>query len=163
MVQKIRNIVTRNGRNAGAKMAVFTIVDLQGQCEVVMWSDCFAVFGGMLAVDKVLFVKGRLDLTRETPQIICEELIELEHAGAKLAANINILLNEIEITKEKIAHIKTICSAHKGKSPVYLTIKTNAGVTVKAAAGRGLAVNPSTDFCRQMEYLVGVKNFRMSR
>ncbi|HBG77740.1 MAG TPA: DNA polymerase III subunit alpha [Phycisphaerales bacterium] len=163
MVQKIRNIVTRNGRNAGAKMAVFTIVDLQGTCEVVMWSDCFAVFGGMLAVDKVLFVKGRLDLTRETPQIICEELIDIEHAGAKLAANINILLNEIEITKEKIAHIKTICSAHRGKSPVYITVKTIAGVTVKAAAGKGLAVNPSTDFCRQMEYLVGAKNFRMSR
>jgi DNA polymerase-3 subunit alpha len=163
MVQKIRNIVTRNGRNAGAKMAVFTIADLQGTCEVVMWSDCFAVFGQMLAVDKVLFVKGRLDLTREAPQIICDELIELEHAGAKLAANINILLNEVEITKEKIAHIKSICSAHRGKSPVYITVKSNAGLTVKAAAGKGLAVNPSTDFCRQMEYLVGVKNFQMSR
>ena len=42
MVQKIRNIVTRNGRNAGAKMAVFTLGDLQGSCEVVMWSECYA-------------------------------------------------------------------------------------------------------------------------
>jgi DNA polymerase III alpha subunit len=49
-------------------MAVWTLADLQGTCEVVMWSDCFAVFGQMLTVDKILFIKGRVDLTRETPQ-----------------------------------------------------------------------------------------------
>ncbi|MCX5634148.1 MAG: DNA polymerase III subunit alpha [Phycisphaerae bacterium] len=163
MVQKIRNIVTRNGRNAGAKMAVVTIEDLQGSCEVVMWSECYARFGDILKVDAVLFVKGRLDFTRETPQIICDELIELDRASLKLAANINILLSEEAVTKEKIAQIKSICSAHRGRSPVYVTVKTNKGLTVKTAVGKTLAVNPSTDFCRQMENLVGVQNFQLSR
>jgi len=165
MVQKIRSIITRNGRNAGAKMAVFTLADLQGNCEVVMWSDSFAVFGGMLTVDKILFVKGKIDLTRETPQIICEELIDLEHAATKLAANrsVNILLDESKATREKIASLKSICAAHRGKSPVYITIKTIAGVKVKTMAGKSLAVNPTTDFCRQMENLVGTDNFQLLR
>ena len=163
MVQKIRNIITRNGRNAGAKMAVLTLEDLQGSCEVVMWSDCYARFGGILKIDQVLFVKGRLDFTRETPQIICDELIELDYAGSKLAANINILLSEAETTKEKIAQIKSICSAHRGRSPVYVTVKTNKGLTVKTAVGKSLTVNPDTDFCRQMENLVGTQNFQLSR
>ena len=60
-------------------------------------------------------MKGRLDFTREMPQIICDELIELDRAGARLASNINILLSEAEITKEKIAQIKSICSNHRGK------------------------------------------------
>jgi len=163
MVQKIRSIVTRNGRNAGAKMAVFTLVDLQGSCEVVMWSDCFAVFGGMLAVDKILFVRGKVDTTRETPQIICEELIDLEHAATKIAANrsVNILLEEIAATKEKIASLKHLCSVHRGRSPVYITIKTISGVKVKTQAGKSLSVNPTTDFCRQMENLVGTENFQL--
>lgn len=163
MVQKIRNIVTRNGRNAGAKMAVFTLEDLQGSCEVVMWSDCYAVFGNSLAVDQVLFVKGRLDFTREMPQIICDELIDIERAAEKLAATVNILLEEAQATKEKIARLKSICSMHRGKSPVYVTVKTNAGVKVKTMAGRNLAVNPTTDFCRQMEQLLGTNNFQLSR
>jgi DNA polymerase-3 subunit alpha len=161
MVQKIRNIITRNGRNAGAKMAVFTLEDLQGNCEVVMWSDCFARFGHTLAVDQVLFVKGRLDFTREMPQIICDELIDISAAGAKLAANINILLSEAEITKEKIVSIKSICSAHHGKSPVYVTVRTNKGVSVRTAVGKTLTVNPSADFCRQMEQLVGKNNLQL--
>ncbi|MFA5292482.1 MAG: DNA polymerase III subunit alpha [Phycisphaerae bacterium] len=165
MVQKVRSIVTRNGRNAGAKMAVFTLQDLQGNCEVVMWSDCFAVFGQMLAVDKILFVRGKVDLTRETPQIICEELIDIEHAATKITANrsVNILLDEAQATKEKIARLKSICSAHRGKSPVYITVKTNTGFKVKTMAGRNLNVNPSTDFCRQMEQLLGANNFQLSR
>jgi len=163
MVQKIRNIVTRNGRNAGAKMAVFTLQDLQGSCEVVMWSDCYARFGNALEVDQVLFVKGKLDFTREMPQIICDELIDLERAADKLAASVNILLEEAQATKEKIARLKSICSAHRGKSPVYITVKTNTGFKVKTMAGRNLNVNPSTDFCRQMEQLLGANNFQLSR
>ncbi|MCE5341065.1 MAG: DNA polymerase III subunit alpha [Planctomycetaceae bacterium] len=163
MVQKIRSIITRNGRNAGAKMAVFTLADLQGSCEVVMWSDCFAVFGGMLTVDRILFVRGKVDLTRETPQIICEELIDLEHAPTKIAANrsVSILIEEIAATKEKIASLKHICAAHRGRSPVYITIKTISGVKVKTMAGKSLSVNPTTDFCRQMENLVGTENFQL--
>ncbi|MBN1788573.1 MAG: DNA polymerase III subunit alpha [Sedimentisphaerales bacterium] len=161
MIQKIRNIITRNGRNAGAKMAVFTLEDLQGSCEVVMWSDCYARYGHTIAVDQVLFVKGKLDFTREMPQIICDELIDISEAGRKLAANITISLDESEITKEKIVHIKSICSAHRGKSPVYVTVKTNKGVTVKTAVGKTLTVNPNTDFCRQMEQLVGKKNLQL--
>ena len=67
-----------------------------------MWSDCFAVFGQMLAVDKILFVRGRVDLTRETPQIICEELIDIATAETKLAMNrsVNILLDEAQVTKQ---------------------------------------------------------------
>jgi DNA polymerase-3 subunit alpha len=163
MVQKIRSIVTRNGRNAGAKMAVFTLEDLQGSCEVVMWPEYYARFGEGLAVDQVLFVKGKLDFTREMPQIICDELIDIERAAEKLAATVNILLEEAQATKEKIASLKSICSAHRGKSPVYITVKTNAGVKVKTMAGRNLNVNPSTDFCRQMEQLLGTDNFQLSR
>ena len=119
----------------------------------------------MLEVDRILFVKGRIDLTRETPQIICEELIDIENAATKLAVNtkVNILLDEAEATKEKIASLKSICSAHRGKSPVYITVKTITGIKVKTMASRNLAVNPSTDFCRQMENLVGTNNFQLSR
>jgi len=39
MVTRIRYNITRNGRNAGAKMAVFVLEDLQGTCEVVLFPD----------------------------------------------------------------------------------------------------------------------------
>ena len=163
MVVKARHIVTKNGRNAGAKMAVFTLEDLQGSCEVVMWPETFAMFGHLLEVDRILFVRGKADYTRELPQIIGEELILLDDASEKLAANVRIRLNEMEITKSKIANIKTICQKHKGKSRVYVTVTTTKGLKVSTAAGRTLSVNPDVEFCKEIEQLVGVKNFELSR
>jgi DNA polymerase III alpha subunit len=102
-----------------------------------------------------------VDLTRETPQIICEELIDLEHAPTKISANrsVNIWIDEAAVTKEKIASLKSICAAHRGRSQVYVTIKTMTGVKVKTMVGKSLAVNPTTEFRRQMQELVGTDNF----
>ena len=40
----------------------------------------------LLEVDKILFVRGKVDCRRELPNIIADELIAIEDAGEKLAA-----------------------------------------------------------------------------
>jgi DNA polymerase-3 subunit alpha len=155
MVTKIRNMVTRNGRNAGAKMAVFTLEDLQGNCEVVMFPRTLTEFGDVLAVDKILFVKGKVDCRREHPNIICEELIELEQAGEKLAARVWMKLTSDDITEEKITRIRELCSRHRGKSPVHMTLETRGGYRIQAIADRRMSVRADEDFCRKLEKLIG--------
>lgn len=163
MVAKMRNIVTKNGRNAGSKMAVFTLEDLQGSVEVVVFSETLEKYGHLLEVDKILFARGKVDCKRELPNIIADELISIEEAGEKLAARVKITLHAAQVSEQKIAHIKTICSTHKGKSPVYVTVVTNKGTRVSAVADKTLAVRPDVEFCRKMEQLVGVDNFALSR
>ncbi len=162
MVAKIRYSVTKNGRNAGSKMAVFVLEDLQGTAEVVLFPDALEKNSGLLAVDKIIFVRGRVDCRRQVPNIIAEELIELEAASEKIGAKVNIKLDAKEITKEKVARIKTICSTHKGRSPVYVTVTTTKG-KVSAVASRNYNVRPNAEFCRQMEQLVGPDNFELSK
>jgi DNA polymerase-3 subunit alpha len=155
MVTKIRNIVTRNGRNAGAKMAVFTLEDLQGNCEVVMFPRTLEDFGEVLAVDKILFVKGKVDCRRENPNIICERLVTLEEASEKLAARVWVKLTSDDITPEKVARIREICSRHKGKSYVHMSVETPGGYRIQAIADKKLSVRADVDFCRQLEKVVG--------
>ena len=162
MITKIRFNLTKTGRNAGSKMAVFTLEDLQGQVEVVMFPDVLNKFGDLLAADSVVFVKGKLDHRREKPNILAVELIKLEDVRGKLAAKIRIRLDATDVTKEKVATIKSICRHHRGKSPVYVAIKTDKG-RVHAAADRDLSVNPDIDFCRKMRQLVGEENFQLTR
>jgi len=162
MVAKIRYNITKNGRNAGAKMAVFVLEDLQGTVEVVMFPDTLAEYGSKLAVDKILFVRGKADFKREAPNIIASELIALEEVDEKIAAKVRLNLAETEVTKAKVATIKSICSRHKGKSSVYVIVRTDKGI-VSTMAGNGLKVRPSVDFCREMEEVVGVENFELTR
>ncbi|MHC4603953.1 MAG: DNA polymerase III subunit alpha [Planctomycetota bacterium] len=162
MIAKIRFNLTKTGRNAGSKMAVFTLEDLQGQVEVVMFPDVLNRFSDLLKADTVVFVKGKLDYRREKPNILAVELITLDEVREKLAAKVRIRLDAKDVTKEKVATIKSICQHHKGRSPVYVAIKTEKG-RVYATADRELSVNPDLDFCRKMRQLVGPENFQLAR
>jgi DNA polymerase-3 subunit alpha len=160
MIIKIRYNLTKTGRNAGSKMAVFTLEDLQGQVEVVMFPDVLNRYSDVMVQDTVVFVKGKLDFRRERPNILAVELIKLDEVREKLAAKVKIHLEAKDITKEKVAMIKSICQHHRGKSPVYVAIRTDKG-RVYAAADKGLSVNPDLEFCRKMRQLVGEENFQL--
>jgi DNA polymerase III alpha subunit len=127
-----------------------------------MFPDVLNKFGHLLVADSVIFVKGRLDYRREKPNILAMELIALDDVREKCAARIRIKLDAKDVTKEKVASIKSICQHHRGKSPVFVAIQTGQG-KVYAAADRNLSVNPDLDFCRKMQQLVGPENFQLTR
>ncbi|UCG46383.1 MAG: DNA polymerase III subunit alpha, partial [Phycisphaerales bacterium] len=164
MVAKIRYNLTKSGRNAGAKMAVFSLEDLQGQVEVVMFPEVLKEFAAELAEDRVVFVKGKLDYRRERPNILASELIAIDQVREKLAAKakVRLRLDAKDVSKEKVLMIKSICRHHKGRSPVYVDVQTDKG-RVHAVADKELSVNPDVDFCRTMKQLVGEENFRLAR
>jgi len=162
MITKIRFNVTKSGKNPGQKMAVFTLLDLQGQVEVVLFPNTLNQFAKLVVNDTVAFVKGRLDFRREKPNIIASELITYDEATDKLAGKVRIDLDAKDVTKEKVAQIKTICQHHRGKSSVYVAIRTDKG-RVYAAADRNLAVNPDPDFCREIRHLLGPENLQLTR
>jgi len=161
IITKIRYNLTKTGRNAGAKMAVFILEDLQGQVDVVMFPDVLNKFNDILVADTIVFVKGKLDYRRERPNILAAELITLDEVREKLAAKVRIKLDAKDVTKEKVAMIKSICRHHKGRSPIYVAVRTDKG-RVYATADRKLSVNPDPDFCRKMRQLVGEDNFQLA-
>ncbi|MBN1796508.1 MAG: DNA polymerase III subunit alpha [Sedimentisphaerales bacterium] len=159
MVTRIRYHVTQKGRNAGSRMAVFILEDLQGEVEVVLFAETFNKFSHLVESDKVVFVKGKVDRRREKPNIFAEELISLDEVTEKLAARVRIRLSSDQVSNEKVSEIKTICQHHRGKSPLYVTIQTNKG-KVYTSAGKDLSVNPDVDFCKKMRQVVGTENFQ---
>ena len=113
-------------------------------------------------MDSPTCAKGKLDYRRERPNVLASELIKLEDVRDKLAAKVKIGLDAREVTEERIARIKSICKHHKGKSAVYVAVRTDKG-WVHTAADKQLSVNPDLDFCRKMRQLVGEENFQLAR
>ena len=163
MVTKIRHIVTRKGRNAGAKMAVFNLEDLQGTCEVVMFPRVLQEHGANLDVDKILFVVGKIDCKREKPNILCDELITVDEVCDKLADKVYVRLSHVDINEQNISRIKEICKKHKGNRQVIVCLKTESGHTVSASIAKNLSVRPDVEFCRSLESVVGVGNVKLTR
>ncbi|MBN2127910.1 MAG: DNA polymerase III subunit alpha, partial [Sedimentisphaerales bacterium] len=162
MVTRIRYNITRNGRNAGAKMAVFVLEDLQGTCEVVLFPDVLNEYASLVVEDSVVFVKGKTDFRRERPNVIAAELIPLERAREKLAKGVKIRLDAKDVTQEKVVQIRSICQHHRGSRPFSVVVQTDRG-RVHATADKALCVNPDVDFCRKMKQLIGEENFQLAK
>ena len=162
MITKIRYNLTKTGRNAGSKMAVFNLEDLQGQIEVVLFPDTLNEYASLLVEDSVVFVRGKADYRRERANIIASELIPLERAREKLAKGVRIKLDAQAVTKETVQQIRSICQHHRGDRPFQIVVKTGKG-KIYATAGKELSVNPDVDFCRKMRQLVGDENFALAK
>jgi DNA polymerase-3 subunit alpha len=162
MITKIRYNITKNGRNAGAKMAVFVLEDLQGQIEVVLFPDTLNGFASFLVEDSVVFVRGKADYRRERANIIASELIPLDRAREKLARGVKIKLDARQVTEEAVRQIRSVCQYHRGDRPFQIVIRTDKG-RVFATAGKDLTVNPDIEFCRKMRQLVGDDNFALAK
>ena len=135
---------------------------LRGQVEVVLFPNTLNQFAKQLTADAIVFVRGRLDFRREKPNIIASELIALDEATDKLAGKVHINLDAKDVTKEKVTEIKSICRHHRGRSPVYVEVRTDKG-RIYAAADKELSVNPDLEFCRKMKQLLGEENFQLAR
>jgi DNA polymerase-3 subunit alpha len=141
-------------------MAVLELEDLQGRCEVVLFPKAYEQYGAKIGVDKIVFVRGKVDCRRENPNILADELIGAEEVVDKLAAKVWIQLAGDEITEEKINRIRGLCSSHRGKSPIHISVQTGR-YKIVAVADKNLSVRPDAEFYRKLEAIVGAGKIRL--
>ena len=119
--------------------------------------------GSMLEVDKILFVKGTVDTRRETPNIMCDELIPLEQVREKIAAKVTVELKRDEVTEELVTRLRNLCGQHRGKSPLQVSLTTLGGYRIRAITDRNLCVQPDPEFCEKLKSIVGWDRVALGR
>jgi len=102
MVTDLRYTTPKNGRYQGHRMALFSLEDLEGQVDAVMFPRAYEKFGEFLFREAAVFLKGRLDLRREVPSIKVDEVIPIAEALEKLGARLTIKINLARIEEETL-------------------------------------------------------------
>jgi DNA polymerase-3 subunit alpha len=155
MINKIRYNITRSGKNAGSKMAIAEFEDVQGKCEVVLFPKILEKYQTLLQVDRILFVRGKVDTRREIPNILCEELMDLEEVGRRFSGRVVLDVDTQMITESTLQQIRQICSRYRGKSRVDLNIVTPSRFRILARADASLSVRADLDCHKKLEALLG--------
>lgn len=150
IITRVRYCVTKQGRGAGARMAMITLEDLNGSVDGVVFPDTFAQYEDLIANDTMVFLKGHIDCRREEPSIRVNAAYDMTKAEEQLT-------NRIEITiapeiYEHIPQIQSICRHHPGRVPVDIKVITGNGMIVEIKADHG--VHPDNDFYRKLEALI---------
>ncbi len=112
MISSVRAIVVRQGRSAGQKMAILTVEDHAGSADCVLFTDNFAKYGHLAEAEKVVFVLGRLDLSRGDPQVIAERLVPIEGMPFD-SGKVRVFVDEVKLNGGATAALSRVAQLFK--------------------------------------------------
>jgi len=155
LITNVRTVLTRSGKNAGSKMAIVRLEDLEGQIDAIIFSDLFRQHAEDLRQDRIVFLRGRVDRRREEPSIRVSEVIPLEGVVERLAAGILIRISCIGRAEETLEQVREVLKAHPGSRPVYLELATPDGLLVLVRCSQRLCVRPNQQLLDDLGRIVG--------
>jgi DNA polymerase III subunit alpha len=91
MLTRVRPTFTRA---SGKKMAHLTLEDKTGPIDAVVFPRTYDVVAPLLENDRIVYLQGKVDRKRETPQLLVDEVIPIEHAAEQLTRAIKITLRD---------------------------------------------------------------------
>ncbi len=155
MISRLRFTVTRNGRNAGSKLAVLAFEDLSGSIEAVVYGEELERHRDLIAPDKLVFLRGRIDKRRETPNVKVSEILSLEEAPHKLAESVIVRLGSRAEDRSLLGQLRDVCRKHRGAVPLFLELRSSSAITAMVRCGADMSVLPTPAFVSSVESLTG--------
>ncbi len=154
MISDARRVTIKNGRNAGALMARFSLEDLTGSVSAVVFSQSYEACKEYIVDGREVLVKGRVDLKGEAPDLKISEVIPVEMADETLARRALVRLSAATAQRELLENISLLFKRYPGRLPVYFLLDTPAG-KVTVAAGSDCRISPSHELQNECDRLLG--------
>ena len=155
LIKSVRTLITRTGKNAGSKMAVFDLEDLAGTVSCVVFPRDFRTYEPLLEVDRVVFVRGQVDTGREQVQVRVAEVLDVAEGRRRLAAAVVLRLDEADTDERVMQALAGALRAHPGPLPVYLELQGPGGDKTLIRAGEHFRVTIDPGLQRDLGDLLG--------
>lgn len=155
IISKMRTVITKSGRNAGSKMGIFTLEDLRGQVEAVVFARDLEEWQQNLALESVVFFRGRVDRKREEPSLRVSDVIPLDEAEERLTSMVLIRVNCVGAPDKILARIRDAMDESPGDRPVFLELWTKNQLRVTIRTNGRTGVRPTQAFRQSIESILG--------
>ncbi len=156
MISSVRTIYTKKGR----PMSFLTVEDLTGELEVVVFSDLHERHQKSLEEERVILVKGRLDLKEEeTVKMLGEEITFLPREPRQLLITISGDESFSEMLPE-LLRLKNVLTSGQGGTPVYLYFEQKEKLIL---AGQECWVEDPERVQGEIEHILGTGSVKIEQ
>ena len=150
LITGVKKMITKKGD----QMAFLTVEDLTGQIEVVVFPRTFEACRQNLEVDRIVIMRGKLDLKEEgNPKLIAESVIPLDQD----VPMIKVVIPSGYTDNEGLEKFREIAKQHLGETPVAIMV-TDSGRKYKLKYD--LWVDCTPEFYNKMYSAFGQNCFR---
>ncbi|MFH1800928.1 MAG: DNA polymerase III subunit alpha [Candidatus Omnitrophota bacterium] len=157
IIDTMKEILTKKGD----KMAFLSLQDLNGSCETVVFPGVYKAAGTLIQKDALVFVKGKVDARDDVAKLLADEIVPLEEVPKRYTRMIAINLKTAGLGTEVLQEVRKILMAHKGSTPVYLTLQDPRGRMTVLDSGDNLKVSTSDILFEELERLLGENSVKI--
>jgi DNA polymerase-3 subunit alpha len=163
MLTAVRFQNTKKARNGNSRYARFKLEDFTGSVECVCWPDDFVRYKDDIHEDRICFVRGTVERTRETSTgLIVNRVMTLEAAQRELTRGLVLRLALDDGFGEQLEGVRSVLKRTPGSCPVYFQITDGGGRKLMLKAGQEFGVNPGTVSAAELEMILGAGRVRFS-
>ncbi|MCK5595183.1 DNA polymerase III subunit alpha, partial [bacterium] len=159
IINILKRILTRKDKK---RMCTFTLEDMQGTISVLVYPAVFKKFDNLIEVDKLLLIKGRLDLREDQPKVIASNIIPLSETEEKLTKAIHLRLISTGLDEQMLQKLKDLLIKYPGKSIVYLHVAIPQSGEITMLADSKIHVSPKKGLLVKLRHLIGQEAVRLS-
>jgi DNA polymerase-3 subunit alpha len=157
MLSAVRPKVAKTGRSVGQRWAILELEDLEGKLEGMCFAEPYADiserYPGVLAPEKIVFVRGKVDKRRETPCLMVTDVIPVDVAIEKLTTSIGVRLDRA--ARYDFSRLKQLLLKHPGKKEMFVQVQTADGTKVSLKINGETAVRITRDLVDDLEMFLG--------
>ncbi len=152
IVSKIKTFVPKRKQE---RMAFVTLEDMDGFCEVIVFSDLFARTSAMLDEDSLIMVAGRVSYRDSDPKIIAEDVVPIDKAEEQFARSAHVKLMTVGLEDSALEELAQIVTTNEGACGLYIhcIAPDERKIVVKSSMGNG--VSPGPRVREQIEAVTG--------
>jgi len=155
MVEGLRTQITKSGRAAGKRMARFTLEDLSGSVDCVVFAEDYEREGPNIKAGRPVFIRGTVSHRMSQPSVRVTDTFTFDQVRPKFTESIALSLEREAANESAFAALKELFERSRGRTPVFLEIPDDDGRTVVLETGPGLKVTVTDPLYAALSDLVG--------
>ncbi len=153
--------VARRRTRKGEAMAVFTLEDLEGSVEVVVFPELYGRSQGVFMEEAPVLVGGRVESDESRTRILATELVPISEARQTRTESVAIRVPLEGLSEELLGRLKLLLAENKGACPIYLEGTEAGAFSMMVKAGTPYSINPSRGLVVSLERLLGSGSVRL--
>ncbi len=156
---RYKNVDAKKARNGNTRYARFKFEDFTGAVEGVIWPDDYLRFKELVSDDRVCFVQGVVDKSREQLVVQVTRVLTLEQGQKERTTGLVVSLDLTEDASHDAGRVEALAAAlrraPRGSCPVFVYVRDGAGRWLRLKASDDFRINPTTINLGELEDVAG--------
>jgi DNA polymerase-3 subunit alpha len=148
IVGALKSLTTKRGE----PMVFMRLDDLTGSIEAVVFNSVYASARELLAADRILVVKGRVDHKEGETKLVAMEVVPFEATPER--SEVRLRVDARKAPAGLIRSLAELVHEYPGEAPVVVALETSMGAR-QLALGPDFRVRPEPDFFAEAKSLLG--------